>query len=46
MMQTIAQINNVTHRYKGAAENSLDGVSLTKKSVLFGRYRRRDSFRS
>ena len=29
MMQTIAQINNVTHRYKGAAENSLDGVSLT-----------------
>ncbi|SEH82980.1 energy-coupling factor transport system ATP-binding protein [Ruminococcus flavefaciens] len=31
MMQTIAQINNVTHRYKGAAENSLDGVSLTIK---------------
>ncbi len=29
MMQTIAQIKNVTHRYKGAAENSLDGVSLT-----------------
>lgn len=25
----IAEINNVTHRYKGAAENSLDGVSLT-----------------
>ena len=31
MMQTIAQINNVTHRYKGAAENSLDGVSLAIK---------------
>ena len=31
MMQTIAQIKNVTHRYKGAAENSLDGVSLTIK---------------
>ena len=29
MMQTIAQINNVTYRYKGASENSLDGVSLT-----------------
>jgi energy-coupling factor transport system ATP-binding protein len=29
MMQTTAQINNVTYRYKGAAENSLDGVSLT-----------------
>ena len=31
MMQTIAQINNVTHRYKGAAENSIDGVSLAIK---------------
>lgn len=29
MMQTIAKIYNVTHKYKGAAENSLDGVSLT-----------------
>ena len=29
MMQTIAQINNVTYRYKGASDNSLDGVSLT-----------------
>ena len=29
MMQTIAQIKNATHRYKGAAANSLDGVSLT-----------------
>ena len=29
MMQTIAKINNVTHRYKGAAANSLDGVSMT-----------------
>ncbi len=31
MMQTIAEINNVTHRYKGAAENSLDSVSLSIK---------------
>ncbi|MBO4866883.1 MAG: ABC transporter ATP-binding protein [Ruminococcus sp.] len=29
MIRTTAQINNVTYRYKGAAENSLDGVSLT-----------------
>ena len=29
MMQTIAQIKNVTHRYKGANDNSLDDVSLT-----------------
>ena len=29
MMHTIAQIKNVTYRYKGAAENSLDSVSLT-----------------
>ena len=28
MMRITAQINNVTYRYKGAAENSLDGVSL------------------
>ncbi|WP_049962569.1 ABC transporter ATP-binding protein [Ruminococcus sp. HUN007] len=31
MTQTIAQINNVTHRYKGAALNSLDSVSLSVK---------------
>ena len=30
-MQTIAQIKNVTYRYKGAAENSLDSVSMTIK---------------
>ena len=29
MMQTIAEINNVTHRYKGAVYNSLEGVSLS-----------------
>ena len=31
MTDTIVEIKNVTHRYKGAAGNTLDGVSLSIK---------------
>lgn len=31
MMRTIVEIRNVTHKYKGAGEESLNGVSLTVK---------------
>ena len=31
MMRTVVEIRNVTHKYKGAGEESLNGVSLTVK---------------